>query len=257
MADGESLRLLIVVPAFNEEESVGKVVAEIKASLPDAGVLVIDDASGDNTRDRALEQGAMVVTLPFNLGVGGAMRTGFRFALREDYDVVVQVDGDGQHDPQQVPQLLAALQEADVVIGARFAGEGSYQVRGPRRWAMRVLSFGLSRIAKTRLTDTTSGFRASNRRAIQLFALHYPAEYLGDTVESIVISARSGLRIKQVPVSMRVRTSGRPSQSAGRALLYLLRASLALCFAGMRWRAVRPNRPDDEPCPPTRHEEAA
>jgi hypothetical protein len=167
------------------------------------------------------------------------MRTGFRYALRNGFESVVQVDGDGQHDPRQIPLLLDALKNADVVIGARFAGEGTYQVRGPRRWAMRMLSVTLSRIAKTRLTDTTSGFRASSRRAVELFALHYPAEYLGDTVESIVITARAGLTVKQVPVSMRTRAAGQPSHSAWRAMLYLGRACLALCFAGMRWRARR------------------
>jgi glycosyltransferase involved in cell wall biosynthesis len=231
--------LLVVVPAYNEEQSIALVIAEINSSVPEAGVLVVDDASIDRTRECALHAGAMVATHPFNLGVGGAMRTGFRFALREGYRRVVQVDGDGQHDPRQIHLLTEALDDADVVIGARFAGEGAYVVRGPRRWAMRTLSFALSRVAKAKLTDTTSGFRASNLRAIELFALHYPAEYLGDTVESIVISARAGLRIKQVPVSMRARAAGQPSQSAWRAMLYLMRACLALIFVGMRWRERR------------------
>jgi glycosyltransferase involved in cell wall biosynthesis len=236
--DGRSRRVLIVVPAFNEEGSVGAVVAEIRECLPDATVLVVDDASIDRTRQRALEQGASVLTLPFNLGVGGAMRAGFRFAQRNGFDQVVQVDGDGQHDPRQVPLLLAALTTADVVIGARFAGVGSYEVRGPRKWAMWLLSHTLSRVTKTRLTDTTSGFRAANARAIDLFARHYPAEYLGDTVESIVISARAGLTVRQVPVTMRLRAAGRPSQPPWRAMLYLVRACIALCFAGMRWRST-------------------
>jgi putative flippase GtrA len=231
-----SRRMLVVIPAFNEEESVGQVVAEVRACLPDAGILVVDDASLDRTRDRALERGAMVLTLPFNLGVGGAMRAGFRFALRNDFGPVLQIDGDGQHDPRDAHRLISALDDADVVIGARFAGHGSYDERGARRWAMRVLAVILSRIAKTSLTDTTSGFRATSPRAAELFARHYPADYLGDTVESIVICARAGMVIRQVPVSMRERAGGQRSQTSFRATLYLLRACLAICFAGIKRR---------------------
>jgi glycosyltransferase involved in cell wall biosynthesis len=226
----------VVIPAFNEEESVGQVVTEVRECLPDAGILVVDDASLDGTRERALACGAMVLTLPFNLGVGGAMRAGFRFGLRNGFGSILQIDGDGQHDPKEAHLLIEALDQADLVIGARFAGRGTYEVRGLRRWAMAVLSATLSRIAGTELTDTTSGFRATGPRAVELFARHYPAEYLGDTVESIVICARADLVIRQVPVSMRVRSGGRRSQTSFRATLYLLRACLAICFAGLRRR---------------------
>jgi putative flippase GtrA len=246
--DGVSIepsRLLVVIPAFNEEESVGQVVAEVRACLPDAGVLVVDDASSDGTRECALEGGAMVLTLPFNLGVGGALRAGFRFALRNGFGPVLQIDGDGQHDPEDAHLLISALDDADVVIGARFAGQGSYDVRGPRRWAMRLLASALSKIARTDLTDTTSGFRATSPRAIELFARHYPAEYLGDTVESIVICARAGMVIRQVPVTMRVRAGGQQSQTTFRATLYLLRACLAVVVAGMKRRPPPMHEPTD------------
>jgi glycosyltransferase involved in cell wall biosynthesis len=164
------------------------------------------------------------------------MRTGFRYALRHGYDIVVQVDADGQHDPREVTELLDALDTADLVIGARFAGRGSYPARGPRRWAMWVLALALSRMAGTRLTDVTSGFRAAGPRAVRLFAHHYPAEYLGDTVESLVNAARCGLRVRQVPVQMRVRQSGNPSQTPIRAAVYLLRAALALLLVLVRRR---------------------
>jgi hypothetical protein len=166
------------------------------------------------------------------------MRAGYRYAERGGYDVVVQVDADGQHDVTFVPDLLEALKGADVVIGSRFAGVGDYRVKGPRRWAMRLLARVLSLLAHERLSDVTSGFRAVNRRGIRLFAEHYPSEYLGDTVESLVIAARTGCRLTQVPVSMRPRTSGRASQTTLRSVLYLARAvvalSLALC---RRWPA--------------------
>ena len=130
----------------------------------------------------------MVATLPFNLGVGGAMQVGFKYAREQGFDNVVQVDSDGQHDPASVPSLLEALEGADLVLGARFAGEGDYSARGLRRLAMVVLAAILSRIAHTKLTDVTSGNKASGPRAIALFADHYPAEYLGDTIESLVIA---------------------------------------------------------------------
>jgi glycosyltransferase involved in cell wall biosynthesis len=225
---------LIVLPALNEAGAVGSVVADVIESLPGVLCLVVDDGSTDATAEIAEAAGATVARVPVNLGVGGAMRIGFKFALESGRDFVVQVDADGQHDPASVPELLAALESADVAVGARFAGKGEYRVRGPRRWAMVLLSAILSRVAHTRLTDTTSGFRASGPRAVALFADQYPAEYLGDTVESLVIAARSGLIIRQVPVSMRARAAGRPSHNPFRASAYLARAMMALAFALIR-----------------------
>jgi len=222
---------LIVMPAFNEEASVAAVVREVKATLPGVGCLVVDDGSSDETVREALDAGATVAQLPFNLGVGGAMRLGFKYALEHGFANVVQIDSDGQHDPRNVAALLAELDEADLVIGARFAGEGDYVVRGPRRWTMWLLATILSRAAKTRLTDTTSGLKASGPRAVALFAQHYPAEYLGDTIESLVLAARAGLVIRQVPASMRVRAGGTPSHHPLKAALYLGRAIVALLIA--------------------------
>ncbi|NMM17457.1 MAG: glycosyltransferase family 2 protein [Cellulomonas sp.] len=226
-------RLLVILPAWNEEEALPGVLDELHAAIPDADFLVVSDGSTDSTARVARRGSTMVLDLPVNLGVGGAMRAGFRFAAREGYDIAVQVDADGQHDPADVRRLVGALEseQADVVIGARFAGRGSYEVRGPRRWTMAVLSFALSRIAGTRLTDTTSGFRASNKRAIELFAAEYPAEYLGDTVESLVIACRAGLRVRQVGVEMRQRAGGTPSHSPLKAAVFLGRALLALLIA--------------------------
>lgn len=227
-------RVLVVVPAWNEELSVSKVIMEIRERQPRADVLVVDDGSGDSTSAAAREAGALVCRLPFNLGVGGAMRAGYRYALRNEYDVVVQVDADGQHDPDYIEALLDGLTDADIVIGARFAGVGEYPVRGPRRWGMRLLARVLSSLSGERLNDVTSGFRAANRRAIRVFAAHYPAEYLGDTVESLVIAMRTGCRVTQVPVEMRGRVGGRASQSPLRASLYLMRAIVALSLALVR-----------------------
>lgn len=231
----QPLRVLIVVPAWNEEASIAGVVQEVRRTVAGADVLVVDDGSSDQTGPRASEAGAVVARLPYNLGVGGAMRLGFRYAVERDYDAVVQIDGDGQHDPAFVPQLLDRIAAgADLVIGARFAGVGDYPSRGPRRWAMVVLSTVLSRLAGTRLTDTTSGMRAMSRPLFELFAWHYPAEYLGDTVEALAMAARRGFRIEQEPVAMRVRTTGQPSHPFGKATVYLVRALVVLLLSLIR-----------------------
>jgi glycosyltransferase involved in cell wall biosynthesis len=227
-------RTLIVMPAFNEEESVADVVAEVRAKLPGVTCLVVDDGSSDKTAAHARAAGAAVLQLPFNLGVGGAMRAGFKYALLNDFDNVVQVDADGQHDPAAVPELVAALADSDMVLGARFAGTGTYAVHGPRRWAMVLLASILSRVARSPLTDTTSGFKASGPRAVRLFAEHYPAEYLGDTIEALVIAARCGCRIRQIPVAMRPRAGGKPSHNPIKSAQYLGRAVMALVFALIR-----------------------
>lgn len=229
---------LIVMPALNEEGSVAEVVREVRAKLPGITCLVVDDGSTDRTAERAKAAGATVASLPYNIGVGGAMRLGFVYALENGFDNVVQVDSDGQHDPGNVPELISALESADVVLGARFAGAGDYEVRGPRKWAMVVLAKTLSRVAGAQLTDTTSGFRASGPRAVRLFADHYPAEYLGDTIESLVIAARAGCRIVQLPVAMRKRSAGTPSHNPVKAAAYLARAGMALVFALLRPPAV-------------------
>lgn len=239
-------RLLVVIPAWNEELALPGVLdelAELRGTAsglpPRTDVLVVSDGSRDRTVEVARERGVAVLDLPINLGVGGAMRAGFKYAYRRGYDAVVQLDADGQHDPRAIPDLLAAAaeQDADVVIGARFAGAGTYTARGPRRAAMRVLSVVLSRVARTRLTDTTSGFKLAGSRALPLFAADYPAEYLGDTVESLVLASRAGLRITQVPVAMRPRQGGRPSHGPLRAAIFLLRAMLALVIALSRPRS--------------------
>ncbi|SDD82610.1 Glycosyltransferase involved in cell wall bisynthesis [Sanguibacter gelidistatuariae] len=234
MADGSSPpKVLVILPAWNEQEALPSVLDDLMLTLPSVDVLVVNDGSTDATSKVARRGRAMVLDLPLNLGVGGAMRAGYKFARAKGYDIAVQLDADGQHDPREVPVLIASMrnEDADVVIGARFTGEGKYSVRGPRRWAMHVLSVVLSRVAGTKLTDTTSGFKASNRRAIELFAREYPAEYLGDTVESLVISARSGLKIRQVGVSMRPRAGGTPSHNPVKAGFFLARAVLALLIA--------------------------
>ena len=237
MTGDRGSKLLIILPAWNEQEALPGVLDELHAALPEADFLVVNDGSTDETSVVAHRGRTMVLDLPLNLGVGGAMRAGYKFAARGGYDVAVQVDADGQHDPADVHRVVDALgADADIVIGARFTGTGSYSVRGPRQWAMKLLSVSLSKVAGTRLTDTTSGFKASNKRAIALFAVDYPAEYLGDTIESLVIASRAGLRVRQIGVEMRPRAGGTPSHNPAKAALFLGRAVLALSIALSRPR---------------------
>lgn len=227
--------VLVIVPAFNEQDVVGQTISEIRRSMPVADVLVVDDASCDKTSDQAALAGALVARLPFNLGVGGAMRLGYRYAVEHGYDYAIQVDADGQHDPAFISRLIEPLDNGyDVVIGARFAGEGQYQMTRTRRLASRTLAAVLSRACGTTLTDPTSGFRAASRRACELFARDYPVEYLGDTIEALVLAARRDLAILQVPVSMRQRATGHPSHSPAKAAVYLARVCVPLSLSMLR-----------------------
>lgn len=237
MRNLENNRVLVIMPAWNEADCVGATVAEVLSLDEPYDVLVVNDGSTDGTPVLAAAAGATVLNLPFNLGVGGAMRAGFKYAQRLGYRQVIQVDADGQHDPRNIREVLNGLDSADISIGARFADRGDYTVKGPRKWAMKLLASVLSRLAKTPLTDVTSGFRAGNNRAIAQYLDHYPAEYLGDTIDSLVVAIRSGLKVTQVPVEMRPRQGGTPSHHPVKAAVYLGRSFFALAFALTRKRS--------------------
>jgi glycosyltransferase involved in cell wall biosynthesis len=219
------VRTLIIVPAYNEEAALPDTLRELRRAQPDADVAVIDDGSRDATVAVARAGGAVVLALPFNLGVGAAVRTGLRCAATRGYERAVVVDADGQHDPEGVAQLLTALDAgADLVIGSRFAeGAPEYVTGRVRRRAMRLLQ----RIVRLRtgqdFTDVTSGYRGFSRRVIELLAVEYPAEYLADTVEAILIVHDNGGTIVEVPVPMRARAAGTPSTRGIGLLLNYLR----------------------------------
>lgn len=226
------MKTLIVIPAYNEAENIISVLSEVSSLNDLQHVLVVDDGSLDKTAELASNFGATTLVLPFNLGVGAAMRLGFKYAQQNGYQAVIQVDADGQHVPKEIDTLLQHLGRFDVVIGSRFAkGASGFKVAGSRRMAMRLLAFSLSKITKVNLTDVTSGFRASGPRAISLFATSYPPEYLGDTIESLIIAHRNGLSIKEVPTTIRQRLTGTSSQSTSRALIYTLRAAFVLLLS--------------------------
>lgn len=224
------MKQLIIVPAWNEADSLFPTLEEIRSKV-DMDILVVDDGSTDSTAKIAAEAGVTVLQLPFNLGVGGAMRAGYEYAKKFGYDQAIQVDADGQHDPADIVRVMTGLDEADISIGSRFADKGDYVVHGPRKWAMGLLAVILSHMAHTKLTDITSGFRAANRRTIEQYCRHYPAEYLGDTVDSLVGAIRSGLTVTEVPVSMRTRRAGTPSHNPFKSSIYLLRSMVALGIA--------------------------
>jgi glycosyltransferase involved in cell wall biosynthesis len=233
------LRRIAIVPAFNEEANVGRVIDELRAFDPGLDIVVISDGSLDRTAAVAAEHGAHVIRLPFNLGIGGAVQTGFRYASEEGYDLVVRVDGDGQHDASQLSQVLDPVlaDEADIVVGSRFAGDSAYRSSATRRIGIRVLAWVVSVIARQRVTDPTSGFQALNRRAIRLFAADYPHDY--PEVEGMVMVIRHRLRLREVPVSMRAREHGRSSIGALASVYYMAKVLLAL-FVGLFRRAVVP-----------------
>jgi hypothetical protein len=221
-------RLIVIIPAMNEAASVGNVVRGVLRVLPDAAVFVVDDGSTDRTAAEGEAAGASVVRLPYNLGIGGAVQTGFRYALAEGFDVAVQVDGDGQHPPEEIPKLLAAMESenADLVVGSRFIEESGYRSSFARRVGIRLFAALLGCICRRRLTDTTSGFRAVGRLAIAHLSEMYACDY--PEVESLVTLHRSGFKIVEVPVHMAARAEGASSIGAIRGFYYMLKVVLAV-----------------------------
>ena len=233
-------RRVAIVPAFNEEHSIGRVVDELKAFDPSLDVVVVDDGSFDGTAAAARARGARVLRLPFNLGIGGAVQTGFRFAYERGYDIAVRVDGDGQHDPSQLGAILRPVLdgEADIAVGSRFVADGDgYRSSRSRRIGIRLLAWVVSQIVQRRVTDTTSGFQALNRKGIALFAQDYPHDY--PEVEATVMVFRHRLRSVEVPVSMRERGGGRSSITTLGSVYYMAKVLLAI-FVGLFRRDVVP-----------------
>ncbi len=232
-------RVVAVVPAFEEAAAIGLVVAEIAAFDPSIDVVVVDDGSSDGTGAAAAAAGATVVRLPFNLGIGAAVQTGFRWALERDYDLAVRLDGDGQHDPAELPKLLAPIErdEADVVTGSRFRDEEEgYRPPLGRRVGITWFARLVSLLSGQRVTDTTSGFQALNRSGIELFARDYPSDY--PEVEATVLVLKHRLRLAEVPVRMREREHGSSSITFVRSVYYAIKVTLALFIAMARRYAV-------------------
>ncbi len=228
---------LVLIPALNEERSVSQIVAGARSlGYP---VCVVDDGSTDETAQMARAAGALVLRIPLNLGVGGALRCGFRYAIANGYSTVVQVDGDGQHNPSDIPPMLETMakSDADMVIGSRFmACDAVHPVAPGRRLAMRVLAWRAGRAVHTKITDASSGFRVIRRPLLEHFAADYPVEYLGDTVEALIVAGHRGARVVEHPIRMAPRLHGSSTASVSASIWYVARVLLAASL--VRGRSV-------------------
>jgi glycosyltransferase involved in cell wall biosynthesis len=232
-------KYLAVVPAYNEATTVADVVRSVKRARPDFDVLVIDDGSTDGTGAVAESAGATVVRHPFNLGIGGAVQSGFTFALDNDHDYMVQVDADGQHDCEYLRKLIGAMDQdptLDMVCGSRFLRGGEYPAPISRRTGIHIFAFILSRIVGQRISDPTSGFRLYNRRAIALFARDYPHDY--PEVEAVLMLHFHRLRMTEIPVRMFKRGGGVSSINSGKSVYYMVKVLLAIFVGLVRARPV-------------------
>ncbi len=243
-------RHLVIVPALNESHSIAGVIADLKAHVPEFDVVVIDDGSTDDTAARAREAGAGVVSLPFNLGIGGAVQTGYRYALAGGYTTAIQVDGDGQHDAAHIRALLNHLlehPEIDMVVGSRFMDKGEgFQSSALRRVGIRMFARILSLFVGQKVTDPTSGFRMTGPRGIALFARDYPHDY--PEVEAVLMMHAHELSSAEIPVVMRERQGGESSITSSQSVYYVVKVSLALLVGFLRSKPVRPlGRLNQEP----------
>ena len=229
----EKERILIIVPAYNEAGSLPGLLRSLRAECAACDVLVIDDGSTDGTRQSVADL-ARVITLPCNLGIGGAVQTGLKVAWREDYDRALQVDGDGQHPAREVRKLIEAQRETgcDMVVGSRFRAAGGFKSTAARRVGIRFFSLILSTICGTKITDPTSGFRVFNRRGIRLLAHTYSEDF--PEVEALVVARRAGLKIIEIPVEMAERTAGKSSIGSIKSLIYMVKVPLAIFMTLLR-----------------------
>jgi len=228
-------KTLIIIPAYNEEGSVARVIDSIHREVPDADILVVNDGSRDRTAREARQSGAMVLNLPYNMGIGSAVQSGFLFAKEKGYHFAVQVDGDGQHPSSEIHRLLEALDSGiDMAIGSRFVQATGYRPAFARSLGIKVFSFLVSLIVGKKVHDTTSGFRATSRSAFLLLTETYPHDY--PEVEALITLHRNKMRFVEIPVEMNSRQAGRSSIGAKNAVYYMLKVTLAVFIAIIKRR---------------------
>jgi glycosyltransferase involved in cell wall biosynthesis len=230
-------KVLVIVPAYNEQDNLPQLVAKLRQVEPKVDILVINDRSLDGTAQICIELGVNTIHLPCNLGIGGAVQTGYKYAHLHEYEYAVQVDGDGQHDPEYISSILRPLleQQADLAIGSRYINKEGFQSSTLRRVGIRYFSLLINLLIQQKVTDPTSGFRACNAKVIDLFSRFYPADY--PEPESIVFIKRNGYRIVEVPVVMQERLGGTSSIKSFRTLYYMIKVSLAILIDKMRRNA--------------------
>lgn len=233
MMYSKAARLLIMIPAYNEQENIEKTIWDIKTHIPEADYIVINDCSNDNTSSILRANHANYLDLPVNLGIGGGVQTGYRYALEQGYDIAVQFDGDGQHDASYIKDLIAPIEcgQADVTIGSRFVKNEGFQSSAMRRLGIRFLSGLIKLLCGVRVKDVTSGMRAVNRRMIEKFAQNYAQDY--PEPEAILFSGLIHARIVEVPVQMRKRQGGTSSINMVRSMYYMVKVSVALVITRM------------------------
>ena len=244
---GNHRKLMVIIPAYNEEASVGQVVRSVRRVEPAAPVVVIDDGSTDGTSDAALDAGAELLRLPHHLGLGGAVQTGYRFAFEHGYDCVVRVDSDGQHNPADISLLLDKLQGDgfDMVTGSRYLVESGYRPHWLRRFGGTLFSLVLYPILGKRITDPTSGFAAVNRRALEVFSRSFPLEY--PEIEALVVLQRKALRFCEVPVKMLPRRAGRSTIGSWQAIYYMFRVLLGVLVNVIKYERRFHVKPREQP----------
>ena len=228
-------KILIIIPAYNEESRISAVVQSVRDNAPEFDIVVIDDGSKDDTAQVARSAGALVVSHPFNLGYGVAIQTGYKYALNKGYDFMVQIDGDGQHDPAFIPQVLAPIVagDADIVLGSRFLGTESYEPSLPRRIGMAFFRRILSLLTKTRITDSTSGYQAFNREVIRFFTTEvFPCDY--PDADMLLTLHRANFRIMEVPVKMHASATGKSMHSGLKPLYYMFKMLLSVFVTLLR-----------------------
>lgn len=233
------MKALVIIPAYNEAKNIAMVIEGLQKSTPWLDVLVVNDGSSDETAEIALAAGADVISLPVNLGIGGAVQTGFLYAWQKNYDMALQVDGDGQHRSEEIAKLVGLIErdEADVTIGSRFLQKTSYRGSLSRRVGIFFLSHTLKQVVRRKITDPTSGFRAYNRKALYILSEHYSIDY--PEPDAIVTLLKNGMRVTEVSVEMDERKFGRSSITPLRSCYYMFKVSLAIVLNSMMakiWR---------------------
>ncbi|MEN8265281.1 MAG: glycosyltransferase family 2 protein [Nitrospirota bacterium] len=229
------MKILVIIPAYNEAGNIENVIDDLRQNFPQAEPLVINDGSSDRTSRIAHDLGAKVIDLPFNLGIGGAVQTGFKYAFDNNYDAAIQFDGDCQHMAEEIGKIVKPVSEgADFVIGSRFLDTNLYDMPFTRKIGSTVFARVISFICGQRLTDTTSGFRAYGKRTIELFNIYYPEDY--PEVEALIVANKNKLHIREVPVRMRQRSAGKSSITALRSVYYMIKVLLAVFIGVLKKR---------------------
>ena len=228
------MKVLVIIPVFNEEETLRGVILGIRVSLPDADILVVNDGSTDSTSNIARKEGVLVLEHPYNMGIGATMQTGFLYALRNGYDIAIQVDGDGQHHPDFLPSLVRPLLEGhcNLMIGSRYLSDGGFKSTLLRKLGIKFFSSLIWIFTGKRVTDPTSGFRAMDRKTLELFSEEYPPDY--PEVEALISAYNKGLHFQEIPVTMRNRQGGASSIGILSALYYMVKVTLSISIGSFR-----------------------